>query len=379
MSSIKSTIKALVSPSLRFRVKENLARAERFLRGLRFWKWQRVEFALHQAGTIKVDYLGNPAHVPLLKSLLQAPKDTGQDSNGQAPTLVLKIRPYPMWDQIVLPAYLTTIVTLNRSLEEIMGTYSRSLRRSINQDAPQYRHESVTNPDRITELDNKMLRPYATARHDSSAAQLDAATVMGLARSGTGRLDVLYQGDQEVGCHLGNAYEVNGKKYWQVNRLGYPEAIFSDYKRWGEVNSINLHLALGSAIHNGYDYCDYGMSLAKPGSGLIEWKRRRKGFLSTNECYQFFFMKFPNIGASQFFWESPVFGVEKPGITLHLGLPAGKTDDEIAERYHEMGYDGLYKVYLHGIQAPSAALMEKIKSLYADLQVQPQIITYIVK
>lgn len=377
--SIKSTIKTLVSPSLSFQIREHFGCVSLFLKGLRFWRWRRLEIDLNLSGTIKMDYLGDPESVSLLKSLLQVTKDADQSDTVQLSELRLKVRPYPMRDQIVLPPALSTIVQLNRSLEDIMATYSRSLRRSINQEAPQYRYEVVTMNERIAELDNKMLRPYATARHDSSAVQLDTSMIKRLISLGLGRLDVLYQQGVEVGCHFGNSYEAGDRKYWHVNRLGYPEAVFSDYKRWADVNSINLHLALEAAIKNGYDFCNYGMSLAKPGSGLIEWKRRRKGFLSVQGCPQRFFMKFPNVGASHYFWVSPVFGVEKLGITLHLGVPTGKTDEEVAERYNEMGYEGLYKVYLHSTQAISTQLIEKIRKLYADCRTPPEIISYIVK
>jgi hypothetical protein len=163
-----------------------------------------------------------------------------------------------------------------------------------------------------------------------------------------------------------------------VNRFGYPAHIYSDYKRWGDVNAMNLHLALESAIANNYDYCDYGISLAKPGAGLIEWKRRRKGFLSSHGIYQYFYLTLPKNGAAEFLWHSPIFGVEGEAVTLHLGLPADKTEEEIKARYHEMGYGGLQKVYLHANQAPSAALIASIQILYADQASQPEVITSLV-
>ncbi|MES2181740.1 MAG: hypothetical protein V4493_06545, partial [Pseudomonadota bacterium] len=220
---------------------------------------------------------------------------------------------------------------------------------------------------------------YATARHDVAAFQLDSSLVRKLALTKCGRLDLLFSGEEAVGCHLGNSYIHRGKRYWHVNRFGYPHKVFSDYKLWSEVNSINLYLALEAAIEDGYDYCDYGLSLARPGSGLIEWKRRRKGFLSTYGNYDYIYLRLPENGAAKFLWDSPLFTVENGKICLHLGIPVGKTDEDAIARYHEMGYGGLFKVYLQCIQPPSERLIEMIRDLYADQESQPMIITYLVR
>ena len=77
-------------------------------------------------------------------------------------------------------------------------------------------------------------------------------------------------------------------------------------------------------------------------------------------------------------WDSPVFGVEGGKPTLHLGIPAGKAEEEMLARYHEMGYGGLYKVYLDCVIPPSAQFLESMRALYADQDPQPLIISYIV-
>jgi hypothetical protein len=260
-----------------------------------------------------------------------------------------------------------------------MANYSRSLRRSITAQRAEYRYETVNDITKVDAIEQEMLRPYATARHDVGAFQLDSNTVKKLALTKCGRLDLLFSGEEAVGCHLGNNYVYKGKRYWHVNRFGYPHKVFSDYKLWSEVNSINLHLALEAAIENGYDYCDYGLSLARPGCGLIEWKRRRKGFLSTYGNSNYIYLKLPDNGAAKFLWDSPLFTVENGKICLHLGIPEGIADEDVAARYHEMGYGGLYKVYLQCNKPPSEKLIEMIRDLYADQESQPMIITYLVK
>jgi len=378
-SLIDSVLKVLVPPSIRFEIKQKKGRLLQFLLGLRFWKWETYTFPLNETNSTTITYRGRPENQAVLMALLGASRDSSNATVNPSTHKVF-VSEYPMRDNICIPYSLTTIVKLGRSVEDILATYSRSLRRSINQESPAYRYEAVNDTDttKIDLIEREMLRAYATARHDLSAAQLSLHVVEKLAKPQYGRLDLLYQGQEQVGCHLGNFYTRKGKRYWHVNRLGFPETVFSDYKRWGEVNSINLHLALESAIKNGYDFCDYGVSLARPGAGLIEWKRRRRGFLATNDNFKYFYLQFPKTGATQFFWDAPLFGVEGGKVTLHLGIPEGKTDEEIAERYHEMGYGGLYKVYLHCVKPPSEQLIETIRGLYADQESQPMVITYIV-
>ena len=395
LERFKSTLRNCIPPSIRFEIRQRRGQLKHFFPILNFFKWQHFTFqtGAFQTGDFEagdansknalttVHYKGRPENKAVLMALLGAdPAATPQTISNEPKVYVTE---HPMRDAICIPFALITIVKLGRPIEDIVATYSKSLRRSINADRPHYRYQAVEQVDQVDAIENNMLKPYAIARHDVCAAQLDEGTVRNLAQKQYGRLDVLIQsngahGDEKVGCHLGNAYTRKGKRYWHVNRLGYPHAVFSDYKRWGEVNSINLHLALEAAIKNGYDYCDYGVSLAKPGHGLIEWKRRRRGFLAAHDNFQYFYMRLPKTGGAQFLWHSPVFGVEGGKPTLHLGIPEGKTDEEMLARYHEMGYAGLYKVYLDCVKPPSPQFVESIRALYADQESQPVIITYLV-
>jgi len=381
MYSIKSAIRSMISPSLRFDINQKKNQTLYFLQGLFFWKWQSVRFQISDTNPTTIHYLGNPAHKPTLMALLGA---NANQPNVNAAANEIFVSQFPMRDMICVPFSLTTVVKLNRTVEDILATYSSSLRRQLNKQRPQFRYEKVTNAEQIVDLQQTMLIPYATARHDLAASQLSDAELHKLSQPEYGRLDVLYQNDEAVGCHFGNHYACQGTRYWHVNRFGYPAAVFSDYKRWGDINAMNLQLALERAIQDGFDFIDYGMSLAKPGCGLIEWKRRRKGFLVANTNHDYFYLKFPKTGAAQFFWDAPVFGVEHGKVTLHLGVPLDKTDEEVQARYHEMGYGGLYKVYLHYVPssettALSETLVESMRALYADQDVQPMIICYQVK
>ena len=371
-----TAFKNCVLSSYRFEIRQKKGQFKHFLASLNCFKWQHFSFPLSETNSTTVHYKGRPENKAMLIALL------GADSAISYPSIPsgdkVYVTEHPMRDAICIPFTLITIVKLGRSIEDIVSTYSKSLRRSINSERPNYCYQAIDSVDKVDAIENTMLKPYATARHDVGAAQLEPGVVQKFAQKVHGRLDLLLQGDEEVGCHLGNPYTRKGKRYWHVNRLGYPSSVFLDYKRWGEVNSINLHLALEAAIENGFDYCDYGVSLAKPGHGLIEWKRRRRGFLATHDNFNYFYMKLPKTGGAQFLWDAPVFGVEGGKPTLHLGIPEGKTEEEMLARYHEMGYGGLYKVYLDCVTPPSAQFVESMRALYADQDTQPLIISYVV-
>lgn len=363
--------------SIKFEIRSAKEALKRHLNSLKFWRNQKFEFQLENQSRTRVIYSGESTYLPAIKALLQIkPIDSeplgSLSQNAQEP--IIQVSDTPMLGALRIPLCLATIVPLNRSMEDIMATYSRSLRRSIQQLYPQYQYVRVNDIATVDRLDDHMLRPYITARHDVGAAHLSKAAVHNMALKDFGHMDVLMQGDEEVGCHLGNAYAKCGKRYWHVNRLGYPEAVFSDFKRWGDVNSINLHLALENAIQEGYDFCDYGVSMAKPGGGLIEWKRRRKGYLSVIGNPRHFYLKLPKQGSARLLWETPLFSIQGRRIHLHLGLPKGINDELFSKRYHEMGYDGLTYVYLYSAQLPSDAMLAKLEEIFAEALYKPTIV-----
>lgn len=365
-----SIFKKLISRSVKYEIKRKVNLIKYLIESYSFWKWRKSQFFLN---SIQVNYLGNPDNFMQLKGLLGL-KD--QATLAESSIVSISITDFPAPSALCVPATLATIVKLGRSVDDILASYSRSLRRSIQGQRPEYRYETVSSLEKIKEIEALMFKPYADARHEN-ANHMDIDAIIRLATSEYGRLDILYCGEEAVGCHLGNAYERGGKKYWHVNRFGYPANIFNDFKRWGDVNSLNLHLALESAIQNGYDYCDYGTSLARPGAGLIEWKRRRKGFLA-EEYGNYFYVKLPKNGARRFLWDSPIFAIEDKKITLHLGIPDDKTDEDIMARYHEMGYRGLSKVYLYCKSELSENLLQFFRELYIEDDLPPIIITSLV-
>jgi hypothetical protein len=370
-------IKTTIWPSVKFELRACKEQSGYFLKRLCFWRWKSVTFRLNDTHPTTIRFLGRCESVPALASLLGAASAVGVQVNSNGNSNRVFVYEVPVPNTLCIPLCLSTIVKIDKSIEDILAGYSRSLRRSIVKQSPKFRHEAIKDESEIEHVERTMLRPYATARHDLGAAQVDIGVVKNMALNDFGRLDLLYENDAPVGCHLGNSYVRKGKRYWHVNRFGYVEEVFSDYLRWGEVNSINLHLALESAIQNGYDYCDYGQSLARPGAGLIEWKRRRRGFLE-KVGNSYFYLKLPKTGVAQFLWDAPLFALEKSKITLHLGIPENKSEEDVAARYHEMGYEGLSRVYLYGAKPSVVRYTPFIQSIYNEQKFPPEVVQRII-
>ncbi len=361
-------MKKTIWSSIKYQCKEFIAKASIFLSRLCFWRWEKFTFSASEKNPITVHYIGHKKHLDVVKSLLGSTGEKVKKHSNKA-----TIYEVPLPQTLCIPHCLSTVIRLDRSAEEIMASYSKSLRRSILKSLPDFHYKTLTDASQLDYINETMLKPYAVQRNGESAQHLDIRLIEDMAFNHFGRLDLLYEKDELIGCHLGHSYFRKGKKYWQVNRFGYIKDVFSDYKRYQNANSINLHLALLSAVENNYDYCDYGMSAARPGKGLLEWKRRRKGFL-TKADGNCFFLKPPQSGAAQFFWDTPLLALEGKKVTLHLGIPANKTDEEIIGRYREMGYDGLRKVYLKCTIPPSENVIKALESLYTDYSIPPQII-----
>jgi hypothetical protein len=95
--------------------------------------------------------------------------------------------------------------------------------------------------------------------------------------------------------------------------------------------------------------------------------------MSGTEYSGYFYVQPPKAGEAKFFWYSPLFSVERNKLVLHLGLPDGPSDDEFSKRYHEMGFGGLHKVYLHCARQTSDNIIENLRGIYAHQKLPPAI------
>lgn len=368
---IAELIRKLISPSMRFELRKALAWLQDIWGRACFWRWEIARFKLREDSTYDILYVGRKTQREFVKVLLGAESQTVNSQlkldNSERTVWVSEM---PTLGALYVPQYLSAVVPLSRSIEDITARYNTELRRNLRKNRLRYRMKQALNDDEIEIADREMLKPYASARHGAAASQIESREVQRVAKS-AGRLDLVLLEGEIVACHLGCVITRAGKRYWSTVRFGYPDGVFSDAKKLREINSITTFMALEWAIENGFDYYDIGTCLARPDDGLLEWKRRRGGDVDTLGNYGYLFVRLPKVGAAQFLWETPLFAVEGKKLTLHLGLPDGPSDEEVAGRYREMGFGGLFKIYLHCSRKPEEALLDTLRGRYAHLALPP--------
>lgn len=368
---IATLLRTLLSPSMRFELRKALAWLRDIAARACFWRWEIARFKLREDSAFDILYVGRKSQREFVKVLLGAPSQ-GPDSRLKLEksdrTVLVSEVPTP--GALYVPQYLSAVVPLSRSIDEITARYNTELRRNLRKNRTRYRMQQALNDDEIESADREMLQPYASARHGSAASQIATNEVQRVAKS-AGRLDLVLLEDEVVACHLGCVVTRGGKRYWSTVRFGYPDTVFSDHKKLREINSITTFMALEWAIENGFDYYDIGTCLARPDDGLLEWKRRRGGDVDTLGNHGYLFVRLPKVGVAQFLWETPLFAVEGKQLTLHLGVPDGQGDAEIANRYREMGFGGLSKIVLHCAITPGEELLETLRGRYSHLKLPP--------
>ena len=366
---IAQWLRKLISPSLRFELRKTASWLRDIAGRACLWRWEIVRFKLRESSSFNILYVGRKTQREFVKVLLGAESTDNQSRSDQSGQTVF-VSEMPTPGALCVPQYLSAVVPLRRSIDDITAKYNSELRRNLRKNRLRYRMQQALNDDEIETADLQMLQPYAQARHGAAASQIETHEVRRVAKN-AGRLDLVLLEDEVVACHLGCVINRAGKRYWSTIRFGYPETVYSDAKKLREINSITTFMALEWAIENGFDYYDIGTCLARPDDGLLEWKRRRGGDVDTLGNYGYMFIRLPRHGTAQFLWETPLFAVEGRKLTLHLGLPDGPSDEEIASRYREMGFGGLTKIYLHCSRQPEAALLDSLRSRYNHLNLPP--------
>ncbi|WP_442113939.1 hypothetical protein [Pseudomonas sp. NUPR-001] len=366
-----------ISPSMRYEIRRVSGRLQEVLARSCFWRWEIARFRLQQQSPYEFLYIGRKQRREMAKLLIggkhldkAAAPEIAAQATADTSNHVVVVSEMPTSGALNVPHYLSAVVPLGRSLEDITSRYDSELRRSIRKNRPLYSMRRTVSDEEIAMADEFMLRPYVTARQGIHAVQFPTEEVFRLAKT-VGRLDLIMQGDEIVACHLGCEITREGKRYWSTLRFGYREAIFSDAKKLREVNSITTFMALEWALEQGYDYYDIGLCLARPDDGLLKWKRRRGGDIDSLGNSAFMFVRLPKTGTAKFLWETPLFAVEGNKLTLHLGLPDGPSDEEFASRYHEMVFGGLHKIYIYGAKTSGEGFLETLRSRYANLQSPP--------
>jgi len=364
-------IRELISPSLRFTLREAVASLKEQLDRACLWRWEITRLPYRDDSPYNILYAGRKTQREWAKALLGADGEIVTSQAGwdlSSRTALVSEMPIP--GALRVPRSLHLIVSLGRSIEEITAGFESELRRRLRKCWGRYKMQQVLDDIGIDRADREMLQPYATARHGISASQIGSDEVRRVAQK-FGRLEIVLLGEEVVACQTGCVITCAGKRYWSSIRFGYPEAVFSDSKRLSETNSINFYLALEWAIENGFDYYDMGSSLGRPEDELLQWKKRWGGELDTMGIHGYFYVRLPRVGAAQFLWDAPLFAVAHHNIILHLGLPDGPNDDEAMIRYRKMSFGGLSKVYLHCARLPGERLLQTLHSLYAHHKSPP--------
>lgn len=376
MKFLLHLLRQFISPSMRFELKNSIERLKELSRRLCIWRWEFVKLSFREGSAYKILYAGRSWKRKQAMALLGIDSNVLTNQLDKGTLLGVLVSEMPIPGALCVPQDLSTIVPLSQSLDEIVAGYKSELRRLICKNRINYSTRLVQDDADIDRINRDMLRPFVAARHGDDVVQLERRWILDIAQR-YGHLVEVYSGNEAVACQLGFPFIRNEKRYWSATRWGYPEAVFSDRKRLREVNTINTYLELEWAHENGFDYYDMGLSLGSPDGGLLQWKKNRKGFLDYFSTHVYFYVRLPKIGAAQFLWDAPLFSIERDNLTLHLGVPYGLNEYEISTRYREMGFIGLYKVYLHSTRPLTETLIEKIRSFYA-LQKHPPIIECVI-
>lgn len=378
LNLMKQTLSAVarrsLSPSQRYRLRHLASQARELAARACVWRWEISRFRLQHESAHDILYVGRKQQRDMAKLLMTglASPPSAMISPAEPTTRrpVVMVSEVPTAGALTVPHYVSAVVPLGRPLEDITARYDSELRRSIRKHRPLYHMRQALSDEDIESADREFLRPYATARKGLLASQIPTDEVFRIARQ-VGRLDLIVQDDQVIGCHLGCEVVRAGKRYWSTVRFGYCEAVFSDAKRLREVNSITTYMAMEWALGQGFDYYDIGLCLARPDDGLLKWKRRRGGDVDSLGNHAHLFVRLPKSGIAHFLWETPLFAVEGDKLTLHLGVPDGASEQALASRYHEMVFGGLSKIYLYGATGAGDQLIAALRQRYAGLPSAP--------
>jgi len=372
---IKNFLKKFLSSSTRDRLKRTKGWLNERVDLLLFWRWEIVRLPQVEGSTNNILYFGRKKNNGLAKVLLGINENSSYFQLNKSvlkQKVVISEMPFP--GLLCVPKYLRAIVTLGNPIEEIMAGFDRQLRSNLKKNRSLYSIKQVFSDAEIEYADSELLRPYAEARHGSSANQMALETVRRYAKD-FGRLDFIYKDEEIVACLLGVEYIIDGKRYWMADRFGYPKSVFSDPKKLSEVNSMNAQMGLEWAIENGYDFYDLTLVFARPFDGLLVWKSRRGAALSKVhlEGYSNYYVSVPKADSATFFWEAPLFSIEKFGLTLNLGFPEKISDDEFLTNYREMGFAGVNNVNIHCTKVPSENLLASFCKHYKHQSSPPKI------
>lgn len=358
--------------SLKFTLRERELRLKEVIRLAYFWRWQVSRLPNSNSMDIAFCYLGRKSELAGAINFLglNNSNKTAAMSNTRA-----IVSEFPIPGAICLPLSLSTVIPLkNRTVDDVLMGFEKRKRRLINSQVSNFKLEKVSTIEDIIRLDQEMLRPYSKARHGSSAYNfpIEQLTEMAFVR---GQFNLLLHNNREVGCIIGHFSERNKNNYWQSDRMGFPAFIFNDMQLYRETNVMITYLQIQWAITNGFEYYDMGHNPAFTETGVVHHKRTFGGHLSTMSNHNYLYLKLPQANIAKFYWGNPLFAIERKAVVLHLGLPNGINDLELFDRYKQLNFGGLAKVYLHYETQCSESSIEVIRNIFSHLKSPPLIVS----
>jgi len=356
-------------------VRESLGWIIGFIQRCALWSWEFHASKLDLDNKTNIVYIGRKKQRDLAMQLLGINK-TDNKVNALAAlnsdSVIVSEFSFP--NSMCVPIVLSTIVGLDqtKSFESSIEKINKNRSRFYRKNRHSYRLKQVYEDSDIDFVNEKMFRPYAAARHGDSVSHLSRNEIAKMARY-TGALNLLYFNDEIVGCHIGKEIVRNGKRYWRSIRAGYPEHVYSESIRFGEINNMNNFLEMEWTFNQGFDFFDLSISLARPLSSVLQWKRSYRGLLSFIGNYSYFHISPPKHQESTFFWHSPLFSKENGALSLHIGIPSTVSNDEAIEYITAMKFGGLANVYLHCQKTPDIKVMDHLMSLYQQFESKPNV------
>ncbi len=331
------------------------------------WRQRATLIGAEALAPFQVGFIGPPSELPAVADLLRLhwPEPVAPmtfEAALRPETAIFSAWPIP--GAMRVPALLRTLVPLGATVGETTSSFEPELRRRLRRLSERCSVRQVTSAEDATRIHREMMVTFARARHDDRAELVPEQELARLAQDSY--LAVVSLDGQPVAAHSGQSYERNGQRCFEALRFGYPVSVFSDQHRMSDANTLNAHCALEHAVAAGDGVFDFGTSPAAPDGGLLQFKRRRGGAVSAFGCPSALWFRPPQVGIDSFFWRWPLFSIDAAGLVLHLGVPSGVPQAEVAARLKGLAYSGLDAVRLHVGPQPADEIVALAREIFSS-------------
>jgi hypothetical protein len=349
-------------------LRERLGYGVALLQRACFWQWEFKQGIGTLPSGHTVQYSGRKSQRERAMLLLNVTDKAPSSSE------TVTISEMPFVGAICLPIVLSTVIPLkNRPhFDALLAQLNASRVRHFMKNRHAYALKQVVADADVDFAYTHLLKPYAASRHGEGVSHLTRYEVAKMAKI-TGALHFFYHHDELVGCQIGKPISRDGKRYWRCIRAGYPENVFSDLSRFGEVHNSNVMSSIEWAFNQGYDFFDIAITLARPFDGVLQWKRSYRGLLSLMGNYSYFHLSLPTHNRTSFFWHTPLLTTNNGLLHLHIGIPQGTTDEDATAYLGMMGFGGLATVTVYSADTPSSKIRDYLTKLYRHFDTQPNI------